>query len=150
MTTLFHRILPALAAAALTAALAACGSSSSSSSSSTTSQTNTTATTSASGASSASRLTLSADPGGQLAFDKSTLSAKAGAVTLKMTNPSGSGLQHGIALQGPGASTAGAIVPPGGTSTVTATLKPGTYTYYCPVPGHKAAGMTGTLTVTGS
>ena len=36
---------------------------------------------------------------------------------------------------------------PGSTSTVTATLKKGTYTYYCPVPGHKQAGMVGTLTV---
>jgi len=30
---------------------------------------------------------------------------------------------------------------------VTVTLKPGTYQFYCPVPGHKAAGMKGTLTV---
>jgi plastocyanin len=30
---------------------------------------------------------------------------------------------------------------------VTATLKPGTYTYLCPVPGHAQAGMRGTLVV---
>jgi uncharacterized cupredoxin-like copper-binding protein len=35
----------------------------------------------------------------------------------------------------------------GSASTVTVTLQPGTYTYYCPVPAHRAAGMTGTLTV---
>jgi len=41
----------------------------------------------------------------------------------------------------------GQTVQPGGASTVTADLKPGTYTFYCPVPGHEAAGMKGTLTV---
>jgi uncharacterized cupredoxin-like copper-binding protein len=30
---------------------------------------------------------------------------------------------------------------------VKATLKKGTYTYYCPFPGHKAAGMKGKLIV---
>ena len=35
----------------------------------------------------------------------------------------------------------------GGTKTLTMTLAPGTYTYYCSVPGHRQAGMQGTLTV---
>ena len=36
----------------------------------------------------------------------------------------------------------------GGTSTIDiANLKAGTYTFYCSVPGHEAAGMKGTLTV---
>jgi uncharacterized cupredoxin-like copper-binding protein len=30
---------------------------------------------------------------------------------------------------------------------VSLTLKPGTYTFYCPVAGHRAAGMEGTLEV---
>jgi uncharacterized cupredoxin-like copper-binding protein len=41
----------------------------------------------------------------------------------------------------------GQIVTPGSKSTIIVTLKPGTYEYYCPVPGHKAAGMKGTLVV---
>jgi uncharacterized cupredoxin-like copper-binding protein len=30
---------------------------------------------------------------------------------------------------------------------VSAQLKPGNYTFYCSVPGHRQAGMQGTLTV---
>ena len=52
-----------------------------------------------------------------------------------------------IAVEGNGVDKDGATVQPGGTSTVTVKLKPGTYTFYCPVDGHKAAGMKGTLTV---
>jgi plastocyanin len=87
---------------------------------------------------------LSADPSA-LKFDKSTLTAKAGKVTLSMANPSG--LPHAIAVEGNGVDEDGNTVNKGGTSTVTATLKPGKYEFYCPVSGHKAAGMKGELTV---
>jgi uncharacterized cupredoxin-like copper-binding protein len=89
-------------------------------------------------------LGLSADPHGALRFDTTALTAKAGTVKLVMKNPSSSGMPHGIAIQGHGS---GAVVQPGGTSTVTAKLAPGKYTFLCPVPGHAEAGMTGTLTV---
>jgi uncharacterized cupredoxin-like copper-binding protein len=36
---------------------------------------------------------------------------------------------------------------PGQTGTVTINAKPGSYKYYCNIPGHEAAGMVGTLTV---
>jgi plastocyanin len=36
----------------------------------------------------------------------------------------------------------------GGSRTLTLTLKPGTYTFYCSVPGHRQGGMEGTLGVT--
>ena len=39
------------------------------------------------------------------------------------------------------------MVQNGGTSTISQNLKPGTYTFYCSVDGHEAAGMKGTLTV---
>jgi plastocyanin/mono/diheme cytochrome c family protein len=38
-------------------------------------------------------------------------------------------------------------VQPGGTGSVTITAAPGDYQYYCAVPGHKEAGMVGTLHV---
>jgi plastocyanin len=55
---------------------------------------------------------------------------------------------HDISLKGNGVGLRGKIVSNGGESLITiADLKPGTYTYYCSVPGHEAAGMKGTLTV---
>ena len=148
-------VLPAI----LALGLAACGSSSKSSSSAgssstTTSRgygaasTGTTTTTAAAGGGAASTLKLSADPGGALTFDKSTLAAKSGKVTIVMTNPTSAGITHAVAVEGNGLDQKGATAQPGGTSTVSVTLKPGTYTFYCPVDGHKAAGMQGKLTVT--
>ncbi len=89
-------------------------------------------------------VTLSA-VSGQLAFNTKKLTAKAGTVTLSMSNPST--FSHGISVEGNGVDKAGQVVQHGGTSTVTVKLKPGTYTFYCPVPGHRQAGMQGTLTV---
>ena len=145
-------------ATAASLALAACGSSSSTSSTSTGSTSGSTpaspagasayGATSTPAASTAGAVKLSADPSGALKFNVSTLHAKAGAVTLQMANPSGSGVPHGISVQGHGVDKDSKIVQPGGTATVTATLKPGTYQFYCPVKGHEAAGMKGTLIVT--
>lgn len=90
-------------------------------------------------------LEISADPGGALAFDVSELTAEAGTVTITMANPSS--LPHNVAIKGNGVDVKGEVVGTGGTSTVTAELAAGTYTFYCSVPGHEAGGMTGTLTV---
>lgn len=90
---------------------------------------------------------LAADPGGALRFTKAALSAKAGTVTIELDNPSSAGVQHGIAIEGNGVVKSGPVVAAGSTSTVTAKLKAGTYTFYCPFDGHRAAGMKGTLTV---
>jgi plastocyanin len=91
------------------------------------------------------QLKLSADPTGNLKFNTNALSAKAGTVRITLSNPAP--LSHNVTLQTPQGVKGGATVPQGGTSTVVATLKPGTYTYYCSVPGHRQAGMQGTLTV---
>ena len=84
---------------------------------------------------------LSADKS-KLKFNKSTIRAKAGKVTLSMSNPSS--LPHNVGVKGKGT---GKTVKKGGTSTYTTTLKKGTYTFYCPVPGHEAGGMKGKLIV---
>jgi uncharacterized cupredoxin-like copper-binding protein len=93
------------------------------------------------------KLKLHADAGGALTFNKSKLSTKARKITLVMKNPSGSGLMHGIAIQGKGLDKDGKIVAPGKTSKLTVSVKPGKYTFYCPEDGHRAAGMKGKLTV---
>jgi len=90
-------------------------------------------------------LKVSADPSGKLAYDVSELSAPAGKVTISMANPSP--LPHNVAIKDGGVDVKGPVVTTGGTSTVAAELEAGTYTFYCSVPGHEAAGMKGTLTV---
>lgn len=137
----------ALAAAGLAAiALGACGDDDSDSSGGSAASTRAPATTASAGASTTgSTLNISADPNGALAFDKTKLTAKAGTVTISMKNPSS--LPHAVAVEGNGVDEDGKTVGTGGTSTVKVDLKPGTYTFYCPVPGHEEGGMKGTLTV---
>jgi plastocyanin len=87
-------------------------------------------------------LRLTADAKGFPRFDKKSLESPAGKVTLTLTNPSP--LPHNISIEGV---ATGKQVVKGGTSTLTAVLKPGSYTYLCTLPGHAQAGMKGTLVV---
>ncbi len=88
------------------------------------------------------KLQIDADPNGQLLFQAASASAPAGALTISMNNPSS--ISHNIGIKG---MKDGPTVGKGGTSTVSLTLKPGKYEFYCSVPGHEQAGMKGTLTV---
>ncbi len=99
------------------------------------------------GSGGAATLRLSADPGGALEFDKTSLSAKAGKVTIVMKNPSSATAPHAVEIEGNGVEKESAAVGPGGTASVSATLEPGEYEFYCPVGNHADAGMEGTLTV---
>jgi plastocyanin len=90
-------------------------------------------------------LKIAADPGGALKFDKSSLSAKAGKVTIVMDNPSD--LPHAVEIEGNGVEFKGETVTKGGVSKASGDLKAGKYEFYCPVDAHKQAGMEGTLTV---
>jgi len=89
-------------------------------------------------------LTIAADPTGALSYETNKASAPPGSI--KFVMPNKAPIQHNIALKG-AVTGAGPIVGSGGTSSFTVTLKPGTYTFYCQVPGHEAGGMKGTLTV---
>jgi len=130
--------------------IAGCGGSGSSSSPSSSSSSapatpSSTATAAPAGGSPAT-LKLAADPGGQLKFDASSLAASAGKVTIDFTNSSP--LPHNLTI----ASSTGTVVGAtptfqGGTKVLTLDLKAGTYTFYCSVPGHRQAGMHGTLVV---
>jgi uncharacterized cupredoxin-like copper-binding protein len=93
-------------------------------------------------------LSLKASSSGALKFNKRKLAAKRGTITIVMTNPSSSGLKHAIAVEGKGIDKDGPSAKPGKKSTLTVKLKKkGKYEFYCPVDGHKNAGMKGTLTV---
>ena len=100
----------------------------------------------------AGKLQIPASPTGQLAYVTNKASATPGSVTIEMSNMSG--VSHNIAVEpgsggatGSGATLGASQFTSKGTATVSVTLKPGTYTYFCQAPGHRAAGMFGTLTV---
>lgn len=88
------------------------------------------------------KLTIAADPSGQLAFASNQATAPAGKLTVEMPNKSST--PHDIVIDGKGT---GKIVQNGGVSSFSADFTPGTYTYYCSLPGHRQAGMQGKLVV---
>jgi len=90
---------------------------------------------------------VDADPSGALAFTQKTRTALPGKDRFVFHNISS--MPHNLAIKGHG-KTYGptATISNGKTATLTATLKAGTFTFYCAVPGHEQAGMKGTLTVT--
>jgi plastocyanin len=135
-------------------ALAGCGSSNSTSSSASTPATTPATTTQSSAATSSTAapstasgaLSLAANSEGQLKYNTSSLTAKAGTVAIDFTNMSP--LSHNVTVESTSHTVVGATPTfQGGSKTLTLTLKPGTYKFYCSVPGHRMAGMEGTLTV---
>ena len=93
-----------------------------------------------------STIEFEADPNGGLAFTSSTASAKAGKVTVDFTNPQP--LPHDVVIEdSSGKEIGGTEEVNESSASTTVDLKPGTYTYFCSVPGHREAGMEGTLTV---
>ncbi len=98
------------------------------------------------GAGGGSTLSFEADPNGELAYTTTEASAKAGKVTIDFNNPQS--LTHDVAIEDSSGKEVGKtdLIGKEETST-TVDLKPGTYTFFCTVPGHREAGMEGTLTV---
>jgi plastocyanin len=135
--------LPVLAVGAVAAlAIAGCGGGSSSSSSS---------GSGSGGAAASTSTTTSASSGGgttvkmdasEYKFAPATVKAKAGTVTFALKNTGQ--FPHGIEIQGGSASQ---IISGGQSTTFKTSLKPGSYTFFCPVPGHREKGMVGKITV---
>jgi len=96
------------------------------------------------GAEASTTLKLAADPAA-LAFDKESLTAKAGMVTIDFNNPSP--IPHNVVIEENGKELAGFEPITEGEKSEAVDLKPGAYTFYCSVPGHREAGMEGSLTV---
>jgi plastocyanin len=133
-----RRALPLLLVlAASVLALSACGGGDSSSST-------TPAATGGGGGGGGSTVNISADPSGALKFEQTDVSATAGTITIDFTNMSS--LPHDVKIEGNGASGGTDEITNSSTS-ATVDLDPGTYTFFCSVDGHRAAGMEGTLTV---
>jgi plastocyanin len=101
-------------------------------------------TTTGGGGGGGETIALAADPGGALAFDQTELTAAAGEVTIELTNDSG--IPHNVEVEGNGVEEVSETITEGTTS-LTLTLEPGEYEFYCAVDGHRAGGMEGTLTV---
>lgn len=90
-------------------------------------------------------LNMPADPNGQLAYITKVATAPAGKLEIDAKNDAS--IPHDIAIEGNGVNEKGETVQGGGTSKVTVDLKPGEYTYFCTVSGHREGGMEGKLTV---
>jgi len=92
----------------------------------------------------ASKVKVTADPGGALKWEQTALTAKAGKVTVTMDNESS--VPHAVEVEGNGVEEETKTVT-GDSASLTVDLKAGKYEFYCPVDGHRQAGMEGTLTV---
>ena len=142
-----RRVSAVLAVAALAVVgLAACGSSSSDNSTTAASTPASTTPAAGGGGGGASTVDISTPSGSTLAFDQKDATAKAGNVTINFDNKQS--LQHDVAVADSSGKVLGQTdLVSSGTANATVNLTAGTYTFYCTVPGHKEAGMEGTLTV---
>jgi plastocyanin len=105
-----------------------------------------TTTATAGGGGGGSTVDISTPSGSDLAFEQKSVSAKAGSVTISFDNKQP--LQHDVKVEDPsGQELGGTDLVSSGTATATVDLQPGSYTFFCSVPGHREAGMEGTLTV---
>ncbi|MGA2454765.1 MAG: plastocyanin/azurin family copper-binding protein [Solirubrobacteraceae bacterium] len=140
--------MPTLSAVTLAVgllALAGCGSSSTTPAT-TASTPATTTSTSSTASTSSGALSLEANAEGQLKYNKTSLTASAGKVSIDFTNMSPLG--HNVTIESSAGKVVGATPTfQGGTKLLTLELKAGTYKFFCSVPGHRMAGMEGTLTV---
>jgi plastocyanin len=93
----------------------------------------------------ATTLTLSAGPGSALEYNKESLRARPGKVTIRFRNRS-TAVPHNVTITGNRVRKSSRTVTNARTS-VSANLRRGTYTFYCGVGQHRQAGMEGRLRV---
>ena len=87
---------------------------------------------------------ISAQPSG-LAYNTKVVRATAGRIKIVFTNLSS--LHHNVRIELGEHELGGTKTIGHGTTTALVTLKHGTYHFYCSVPGHEDAGMSGKLVV---
>ncbi|MBK5220781.1 MAG: cupredoxin domain-containing protein [Thermoleophilia bacterium] len=151
-------LLVALALVVAALALAACGGSDSSSDTNAETQSQSGGTAESGGestgggeaeggtAGSASAVDIEAADGSDLAYKQKSAEASAGKVTVNFTNPQP--IPHDVAIEdSEGADVGKTELIAEDSGSVEVDLKPGTYTFFCTVPGHREAGMEGALTV---
>ena len=139
-----RRASAVLAVAAIAAlGLAACGGDDDDS---TAASTPATTDTSAAAGGGGSTVDISTPAGSDLAFDQTDVTAKAGRVTVDFNNQQST--PHDVVIQDASGQELGKtdLISSSAAST-DVELQPGTYTFFCDVPGHEEAGMKGTLTV---
>jgi len=141
------RKLAALAVIATAAlGIAACGGDDDTSTAAETTAAADTDATGASGANGGASIAIEADPDGALQFTETDIDAKAGNDTIAFSNPSSTG--HDVVIEDEsGNEVASTDVITDSDASTSADLQPGTYTFFCSVPGHREGGMEGTLTV---
>ena len=90
---------------------------------------------------------LDADPTA-IAYTTDSLQAKAGTVTIDFSNPNNA-IPHDVCVQSSSGKQLGCSkqITGGKTALSLKDLKAGSYTFYCSVDDHEAAGMKGTLSV---
>jgi uncharacterized cupredoxin-like copper-binding protein len=71
---------------------------------------------------------------------------KAGKYTFEVKNDGK--VPHDLVVKGAGVQEATSLLSPGKSESLTVELKPGSYDFYCSVPGHKQLGMDQKVTVT--
>lgn len=83
----------------------------------------------------------------EFVFDPKEVTVRAGEVTFEVKNEGS--IEHNFLIEDVNRRTLAQIpiIEPGKTEDVKVTIRPGTYPIVCSLPGHKEAGMTGTLRV---
>lgn len=131
--------------------LAACGGSGGSSTSTTTETTSESAApaTESGGAkesTSGSTIKFEANPEGKLMFTTMTATGKAGNDTIDFKNPSST--PHNVSIENSsGKKIAETETISESETSIQVELEAGKYTFFCSIPGHREAGMEGTLTI---